>query len=40
MEQLVREANNAISKYKEAYEANKKKDTSEEELKIFKDKVE
>ena len=29
METLVREANSAISKYKDAYDANKKKDTSE-----------
>ena len=40
METLVREANNAITKYKEAYETNKKKDTSEEELRVFKDKME
>lgn len=40
MEALVREANNAITKYKEAYENNKKKDTSEEELRFFKDKIE
>lgn len=29
-ETLVREANAAIMKYKDAYEANKKKDTSED----------
>ena len=40
MEALVREANNAISKYKDAYEANKKKDNNEEELRIFKEKIE
>ena len=30
METLVREANSAIMKYKEAYEANKRKDNSED----------
>ena len=39
-EALVREANNAIQKYKEAYETNKKKDTSENQLKQFKEKFE
>ena len=40
MEVLVREANAAISKYKEAYDNNKKKDTSEEELRVFKERIE
>lgn len=40
METLVREANAAIMKYKEAYEANKRKDTSEDQLKQFKEKCE